>query len=100
MFRDKAFEMILENDLKFPNFPFINLEINLKKLIKSHKIYNLATIKKYIEHLRFLFEYSLNDDSQNRYFKRHLKKHFTMNLIILYCLESKELLLQTQLIKN
>ena len=76
MFRDKAFEMILENDLKFPNFPFINLEINLKKLIKLHKIYNLATIKKYIEHLRFLFEYSLNDDSQYRYFKRHLKKHF------------------------
>lgn len=48
MLRDKAFEKILENDLKFPNFPWINLENDLKKQMSKHKIYNLATTKQYI----------------------------------------------------
>ena len=45
MFRDKAFEKILDNDLKFPNFPWINLENALKYAMKKHYIYNLATWK-------------------------------------------------------
>ncbi len=48
MFRDKAFELILENDLKFPNFPWINLENDIKVQIENHVIYNLATCKKYV----------------------------------------------------
>ena len=46
--RDKAFEMILENDLKFPYFPFINFENELKKAIKKHKVYSLATCRKFV----------------------------------------------------
>lgn len=49
MFRDKAFELILENDLKFPYFPWINLENEIKKAIKYHQIYNRATCKLYIQ---------------------------------------------------
>lgn len=49
MFRDKAFEMILENDLKFPNFPWINLENEIKKAMDKHSVYNLATAKRFIE---------------------------------------------------
>ena len=45
MLKDKAFEKILENDLKFPNFPWINLENELKRAIRFHQVYNLATIK-------------------------------------------------------
>ena len=48
MLKDKAFEKILENDLKFPFFPWVNLENDLKKAMKKHKVYNLASIKKYI----------------------------------------------------
>ena len=48
MFRDKAFEMILENDLKFPFFPWINLENEIKRAMKMHVIYNLATCRKYV----------------------------------------------------
>ncbi len=48
MFRDKAFEMILENDLKFPFFPRINLENEIKRAMKMHVIYNLATCRKYV----------------------------------------------------
>ena len=48
MFRDKAFEKILENDLKFPNFPWINLENELKRAMEYHEVYNLATVREFV----------------------------------------------------
>lgn len=48
MFRDKAFEKILENNLKFPHFPWINLELELKRGMKYHQIFNLYTVNKYV----------------------------------------------------
>ena len=48
MFRDKAFEKILENDLKFPFFPWCNLENELRRAMEYHEVYNLATIRKFI----------------------------------------------------
>lgn len=48
MFRDKAFEKILENDLKFPNFPWINLENEIKRAINFHQIYNLTTARAFV----------------------------------------------------
>lgn len=81
MFRDKAFELILKNDLKFPNFPWINLENAIKKAMANHSIYNLATCKRFIDHKKrkfkrrpcafriFMYDYkrygvSYNDDLQ------------------------------------
>lgn len=52
MFRDKAFEKILENDLKFPNFPWCNLENELRLAMEYHEVYNLATVRKFIEKKR------------------------------------------------
>ena len=49
MFRDKAFEKILENDLKFPYFPWINFEMALKKAIANHSVYNLATCRRFVK---------------------------------------------------
>lgn len=54
--RDKAFEKILENDLKFPYFPWINLENVIKALMEKHIVYNLATCRKFIYHLQHWFE--------------------------------------------
>ena len=48
MFRDKAFEKILENDLKFPFFPWINLENELRRVMEHHVVYNLATVRAFI----------------------------------------------------
>ena len=48
MFRDKAFEKILENDLKFPFFPWCNLENELRRAMDYHSVYNLATVRKFI----------------------------------------------------
>lgn len=81
MLRDKAFEKILETDLKFPFFPWINLENNLKKAIDNHLVYNLATCKKYINHLKVCFNiyYTCNDKALSKCIKRHLKKAFDLN---------------------
>lgn len=57
MFRDKAFELLLLNDMMFPNFPFINLENEVRILMDKHIIYNLATCKKYIRKKAKLFRY-------------------------------------------
>lgn len=48
LFRNKAFEKILENDLKFPNFPWINLEMELRRAIAFHEVYNLATCRVFV----------------------------------------------------
>ena len=47
MFRDKAFELILECDLKFPYFPWINLEMDVRKAMQNHSVYNLATCRRF-----------------------------------------------------
>lgn len=47
MFRDKAFELLLETDLKFPYFPWINLENEIKRCMKRHSIYNLASCRRF-----------------------------------------------------
>ena len=56
MLRDKAFEKILENDLKFPFFPWVNLENSLKGAIKHHYVYNLATCRKWVLEKKARFE--------------------------------------------
>lgn len=56
MFRDKAFEKLLENDLKFPYFPWINLELEIKAAMEKHEIYNLATVRRFIAKRRKLWQ--------------------------------------------
>lgn len=48
MLRDKAYEIILENDLAFPYFPWINLENAVKRAIDNHSIYNLVTARRFV----------------------------------------------------
>ena len=45
MLRDKAFEKLLECDLKFPYFPWVNLENEIKRAMEYHQIYTLATCR-------------------------------------------------------
>ena len=41
--RDTAFEIILESDMKFPNFPWINLEDELKAAIAAHNVFSVPS---------------------------------------------------------
>ncbi len=88
MFRDKAFEKILENDLKFPDFPWINLENYIKICMRKHIIYNLASCKKIISELRdsliFIFGY-LEDKAVFKSVFRHQKN--AQEILKNYCVE-------------
>jgi uncharacterized protein YggT (Ycf19 family) len=52
IFRDVAQDKLIENDMRFPYFPWINLELCIKKGIETHHIYNLATCSKFIKILK------------------------------------------------
>lgn len=76
MLRQKAFELILENDMLFSNFPWINLENGIKLNMRRHRIYNLATCKKYVSFLRFAFENRFTDKAVQKSVLRHLKRYY------------------------
>ena len=80
MFRDKAYELILQNDLKFPNFPWINFERMLKVAMDRHVVYNLATCRKFVRHCRALFDKVQGwDKATCKAYRRHLKKTTGLN---------------------
>ncbi|MBQ7292911.1 MAG: hypothetical protein IJW79_04140 [Clostridia bacterium] len=60
MLRDKALELLLESDMKFPNFPWIKLEDSIKKAMKSHKIYSLTSCRDFVKERKRLFEQDYN----------------------------------------
>lgn len=80
MLRDKAFEKLLDNDLKFPYFPWCNLENALKYAMKKHYIYNLATTRQYIRRLANLFHIGENIKDKQAYksIQRHLRKRYNI----------------------
>jgi len=55
IFRNKAYEMMLDIDLKFPHFPYIVLENELKVEIEEGRVFNLASCGEWIEEKRKLF---------------------------------------------
>ena len=73
MFKDKALELLLENDMRFPYFPWINFELHLKALMERHVIYNLASIKAYIRNIERMF-YLLQDEVIRRVYFRHCRR--------------------------
>lgn len=87
MLKDKAFELLLKNDLKFPFFPWCNLENSIKFAMGKHIIFNLASCKRYIKHLRYLCEFPTKDKAVVKSMLRHLRKRFNYqykNLIFDY----------------
>lgn len=64
MFRQKALELLQKNDMRFPSFPWIAFEREIRKCMKHHVIYNLASIEKWMELKRVRFEKHRNADWQ------------------------------------
>ena len=64
MFRQKAFEILQKNDVKFPYFPWICFELELKACMRFNKVYNLATIKDFIEKKKARFNKHQNANWQ------------------------------------
>lgn len=64
MFRQKAFELLQKNDMKFPDFPWICFEQEIKACMEHKTVYNLATIKEWIMLKRKRFEKHQNEHWQ------------------------------------
>jgi hypothetical protein len=56
MFRQKAMDILQENDMKFPHFPWICFENDIQKAMAVDVIYNLATVKEWVKGLAEQFE--------------------------------------------
>ena len=56
MFRQKAQEILKNNDMKFPYFPWICFEKELQKCMEFGSVYNLATVKQWVAKKRLRFE--------------------------------------------
>ncbi|MBQ3506792.1 MAG: hypothetical protein IJA89_08500 [Clostridia bacterium] len=54
--RDRAFEDMLKNDLKFPHFPWINLEKSMQRAIESGIVRDLKTTRDFIKARAAYFE--------------------------------------------
>ena len=55
-FRDVADKKMFEITMRFPNFPWINLERCIKHGLEYHTIYNLATCKQFIRYVKKYYE--------------------------------------------
>lgn len=64
MFRQKAFEILQNTDLAFPNFPWICFENELLKCLEYGTVYNLATVRVWIEKKRTRYEKHKNNRLQ------------------------------------
>ena len=75
---DQAYEIMLEKDIMFPNFPWVNLRDDLNKRIEAREITNLDTCKKYINgSARYKFERVMNNflaENYNALCQKHDKR--------------------------
>ena len=73
MFRQKAFELLRKNDMKFPYFPWISFEMDLRNCMEYGTVYNLATVKEWINKKRARYE--LNGDEKKRLYGYDIKRY-------------------------
>ena len=69
--RDSAFEILLENDLKFPNFPWCNLREEMKRRIEAHELVDVPSVRRWISGCRNVFAAALEDPM---WWKRQMRK--------------------------
>ena len=64
MFRQKALQILQNNDMKFPYFPWIKFEDELKACMEHGSVYNLATVREWVALKRRRFEKHRNAEWQ------------------------------------
>ena len=56
MFRQTALRLLQANDMRFPYFPWISFEMDLRNCMEYGTVYNLATVKAWMQKKRERFE--------------------------------------------
>ncbi len=64
MFRQKALKLLQNNDMRFPYFPWISFEMDLRNCMEYGTVYNLATVKSWVQKKKARFE--KNADKRSR----------------------------------
>ena len=64
MFRQKALEILQQNDMKFPYFPWIAFEDELQRCMEHGTVYNLASVKAWVALKRSRFIRHRNAQTQ------------------------------------
>ena len=64
MFRQKALEILQQNDMKFPYFPWIAFEDELRRCMEHGTVYNLASVKAWVALKRTRFIRHKNAQTQ------------------------------------
>ena len=107
MFRQKALEILQRKDILFPRFPWICFENEIKKCIEYGVIYNLASVKKWINKKRERFHKHGNTTRQlygydgKRYgmsYNDNLKKRNIFDILETYALAYFIYVMQSSLI--
>ena len=93
MFRAKAYELLKKNDMRFPHFPWICFELDLRRAMEYGEVYNLATVKTWINKKRCRFEkhgdpkkrlYSYDIDRYGDSYYDGLEKYSLFDVLSLY----------------
>lgn len=79
MMREEAFNIIMEIDLMFPYFPWINLENSLKRACDLGKVYNLFTARKFLRTVHSFYDKSKGSTVLSKCCRRRLKKVYGYN---------------------
>jgi len=79
---DMAFEILLEQDMKFPNFPWQRFRDQLKKRIDNREIVDLPSCRAYVKRCRMFFDriseiYSAQEYREKRKKYKLLKEDYT-----------------------
>lgn len=67
---DMAFEILLEKDMQFPNFPWQTFRDQLKKRIDSHRIVDLPSCRKWVRVAKAYFDYISSTYTPDEWKKR------------------------------
>ena len=71
--RDMAFEILLETDVKFPNFPWCNLREEMKRQIEKHRIVDIHSVRRWVKGLREMLQYT---DENPLWWARQRRKRY------------------------
>ena len=75
IFRDKALDILQKIDMQYPNFPWLLFETDLRKGFDEGRLYNLASVERYVICRCIQSERMINNEGDCiKYILRHVRK--------------------------
>ena len=63
VFRNKALELMLNNDLRFPAFPWAALREDFRRAVMEHEVYNLTTVERWCQLCHYKYHHAPAPDN-------------------------------------